>query len=128
MTANKNVPANLAKYGGVNGGALIDSAVQEYDLRTGKLVYTWNASQHIPPSDSYARPPENGFPWDAYHVNSVDPLGNGTFLVSMRNTWAVYLVDIEKTGKIEWTLGGKHSSFKVPDGRPASSGSTTPSC
>ena len=35
-----------------------------------------------------AVPPENGFPWDAYHVNSVDPLGNGTFLVSMRNTWA----------------------------------------
>jgi hypothetical protein len=48
-----------------------------------------------------------------YHVNSVDPLGNGTFLVSMRNTWAVYLVNA-KTGRIEWTLGGKHSSFTVP--------------
>ena len=29
----------------------------------------------------------------------------------MRNTWAAYLVNIE-TGKIEWTLGGRHSSFK----------------
>ncbi len=29
----------------------------------------------------------------------------------MRNTWAAYLVDIG-TGKIEWTLGGRHSSFK----------------
>ena len=31
----------------------------------------------------------------------------------MRNTWAVYLVN-ERTGKIEWTLGGKQSSFKIP--------------
>ena len=33
----------------------------------------------------------------------------------MRNTWAAYMVDIE-TGKIEWTLGGKHSSFKFGPG------------
>ncbi len=113
VTANKNVPAQLAEYGGVNGGAMIDSAVQEYDLRTGKLVYSWVASKHISENDSYAVPPENGFPWDVYHVNSIDPLSNGTFLVSMRNTWAMYLVN-ERTGAIEWTLGGKHSSFEVP--------------
>ena len=29
----------------------------------------------------------------------------------MRNTWAAYLVDIA-SGRIEWTLGGRHSSFK----------------
>ena len=113
VTANKNVPAELASYGGVNGGAMIDSAVQEYDLRTGKLVYSWVASRHIRPSDSETQPPANGFPWDAYHVNSVDPLADGKFLVSMRNTWAIYLVDA-RTGRIEWTLGGKHSSFTVP--------------
>ncbi len=33
----------------------------------------------------------------------------------MRNTWAAYLVDID-TGRIEWTLGGKHSSFKFGPG------------
>lgn len=113
VTANRNVPAQLARYGGVNGGAMIDSAVQEYDLRTGRLVYSWVASRHIPEQYSYAVPPENSFPWDVYHVNSVEPLSNGTFLVSMRNTWAVYLVN-ERTGRIEWTLGGKHSSFRVP--------------
>jgi len=31
-------------------------------------------------------------------------------LVSMRDTWAAYLVDI-RTGDIVWTLGGKRSSF-----------------
>ena len=61
------------------------------------------------------RVPTNGFPWDAYHVNAIDLAGNGTFLVSMRNTWAAYLVNID-TGKIEWTLGGKRSSFKFGPG------------
>jgi Arylsulfotransferase (ASST) len=113
VTANKNVEANLAKYGGVNHGALVESAVQEYSLRTGKLLYTWNASGHIPLSSSYSQPPPNGFPWDAYHVNSVDLLANGTFIVSMRNTSAAYLVD-RATGNVEWVLGGKHSSFAIP--------------
>ena len=48
VTANKNVPTNLSKEGGVNNGVLADSAIQEYDLRTGKLLYTWKASDHIP--------------------------------------------------------------------------------
>ncbi|HEX3874788.1 MAG TPA: MFS transporter [Solirubrobacteraceae bacterium] len=113
VTANKPVPADLAKYGGVNGGAVVDSAVQEYNLTTGKLLYSWNASDHIPVSDSYAQPPANGFPWDAYHVNSIDLHADGTFLVSMRNTSAAYEVDIA-TGRIQWTLGGRHSSFAIP--------------
>ena len=102
---------NLSKFGGAYNGALDDSAVQEYDLATGKLLYNWDALDHIRLTDSWATLPTNGFPWDAYHVNSVQLIGNGTFLVSMRDTWAAYLVDI-KTGHIEWTLGGKHSSFK----------------
>jgi EmrB/QacA subfamily drug resistance transporter len=120
VTANKNIPLNLSRYGGAYNGALIDSAVQEYDLKTGQLLRTWDALKHIPLSDSYASEPTNGFPWDAYHVNSIsldsDPAHpNGTFLVSMRNTWAAYLVNIA-TGRIEWTLGGKRSSFKFGPG------------
>jgi EmrB/QacA subfamily drug resistance transporter len=115
VTVNKNLPMNLSKYGGAYNGALIDSAVQEYNLKTGKLLYTWDALKHIPLSDSQATLPTNGFPWDAYHVNSIDVLGNGTFVVSMRNTWAAYKVDMN-TGQIIWTLGGRHSSFKLAPG------------
>ena len=111
VTANKNIPMNLSKYGGAYNGALIDSAVQEYDLKTGKLLRNWDALDHIPLSDSQASVPTNGFPWDAYHVNSIDLRGDGTFLVSMRNTWGAYLVDIA-SGRILWTLGGRHSNFK----------------
>jgi hypothetical protein len=111
VTANRNVPMNLTKYGGANNGALTDSAVQEYSLSTGKLLYSWDAYDHISLSDSHALPPTNGFPWDAYHVNSIELEGNGKVLVSMRDTWAAYQVDVP-SGRIEWTLGGKHSSFR----------------
>jgi EmrB/QacA subfamily drug resistance transporter len=116
VTANKDVPKNLSKYGGAYNGAIDDSAVQEYDLRTGKLLYSWDALDHIRPDDSYATVPTNGFPWDTYHVNSIS-LGSGTMLVSMRDTWAAYLVNLrpgKHKGDIIWTLGGRHSSFKLP--------------
>jgi EmrB/QacA subfamily drug resistance transporter len=115
VTANKNLPMNLSKYGGAYNGAMIDSAVQEYDLQTGRLLYSWDALAHIRLSDSYASLPTNGFPWDTYHVNAIDIPGDGTFVVSMRNTWAAYLVNAN-TGRIEWTLGGKHSSFRFGAG------------
>jgi Arylsulfotransferase (ASST) len=102
---------NLSKYGGAYNGALIDSAVQEYDLKTGRLLYTWDALKHIPLSESYATLPTNGFPWDAYHVNSIQLTEAGKFVVSMRNTWAVYQVQTA-SGAIDWTLGGKRSSFR----------------
>jgi EmrB/QacA subfamily drug resistance transporter len=115
VTANKNIPRDLSHYGGTYNGAIVDSAVQEYDLATGKLLRTWDALDHIPLGDSHANPPTNGFPWDAYHVNWIDVVGDGTMLVSMRNTWAAYLVDMD-TGKIRWTLGGEHSDFDLGAG------------
>jgi EmrB/QacA subfamily drug resistance transporter len=115
VTANKNIAKDLSRYGGAYNGALIDSAVQEYNLKTGKLLSTWDALDHIPLEDSYASVPTNGFPWDAYHVNSISLTDKGQFLVSMRNTWAAYLIDIA-TGRTEWTLGGKSSSFTFGKG------------
>ena len=115
VTANKNIAIDLSKYGGAYNGAMIDSAVQEYNLKTGRLLRTWDAREHIPLNDSYATLPTNGFPWDAYHVNSVQLVGKGSFLVSMRNTWAAYLVNAD-TGGIEWTLGGRHTSFRPGPG------------
>jgi EmrB/QacA subfamily drug resistance transporter len=115
VTANKNVAKDLSSYGGAYNGALIDSAVQEYNLKTGKLLSSWDALEHIPLDDSYASVPTNGFPWDAYHVNAIALTGSGGFLVSMRDTWAAYMVNID-SGKIQWTLGGKKSSFELGPG------------
>jgi hypothetical protein len=112
VTANKDIPMDLGKYGGVKDGALTDSAVQEYNLKTGKLVRNWDALDHISLSETHALPPANSFPWDAYHVNSINLDGTGNLIVSMRNTWAAYKINIA-SGRIVWTLGGRNSSFKV---------------
>lgn len=113
VTANKNIQADLSEFGGVSQGVLVDSALQAYNLKTGELLYTWKASDHIPLSDSYTQPPPNGFPWDAYHINSIDLTDDGGALLSMRSTWAGYMVDRE-TDEIRWQLGGKSSSFEIP--------------
>jgi Arylsulfotransferase (ASST) len=113
VTAYKPVPTDLSQYGGATNGYLLDSAVQEYDLRNGKLLYTWDVKDHVPLSDSYQPAPKVArVPWDAYHINSIQLIGK-RFLTSMRNTWAAYLID-DASQTIVWNLGGKRSSFKIP--------------
>ncbi|MHB9858012.1 arylsulfotransferase family protein [Streptomyces sp. YIM S03343] len=111
--ASKPVPMDLTPYGGPKDGAILNSEVQEVDLATGKLLYSWNALDHIDPADS-EEPASNASSsdgvWDPFHVNSIDEGPDGQLLVSFRNMWAVY--DISKTsGKIRWQLGGKKSDF-----------------
>ena len=121
VTAYRDVPMNLTKYGGSAHGTVIDTAVQEYDLTKpagSPPIFSWDAlnpggAPHVPLSDSHSKPPKAGV-WDAYHENSIS-LGNGSFLVSMRNAWTAYDVNIA-TGKVLWKLSGdpKQSTFKVP--------------
>jgi hypothetical protein len=114
VTANKFVSGvDLTAFGGPANGTIIDSAVQEYNLKSGALEYTWDAEQHIPLSESVtpaaaknATSPADA--WDAYHINSIDLVGGGEFLVSMRNTWGAYLVNAS-TNQIVWTLGTQHN-------------------
>ena len=48
-------------------------------------------------------------------MNSLQLVGNDRFLVSMRNTWSTYMVNVN-TGQIQWILGGKRSNFKLGPG------------
>jgi Arylsulfotransferase (ASST) len=119
VTAYKNVKMNLTPYGGDAKGVVLDSAVQEYDLQTGQLLYSWDAlnpggTPNVPLSQSQQKP-FHGIPWDAYHINSIQLTGDETFLVSLRNTWSAYLVN-RLTNGIEWTLSGnaKRSTFALP--------------
>lgn len=95
---------------------VMDSVVQEIDIKTGLLLFQWDSLDHVPLSDSYTAPPKQaGAPLDHFHVNSVEEDRDGNLLISARNTSAAYKVD-RQTGKIIWTLGGKHSSFKMGPG------------
>jgi hypothetical protein len=93
---------------------MLDSIVQEVDIRTGLVVWEWHALGHIPLADSYATP-KTSASFDAYHVNSMQELPNARLLVSARDTSAIYEVD-RSTGRIVWTLGGKASTFRLGRG------------
>ena len=90
---------------------LLDSIVQEVDIRTGLVMWEWHSYGHIPLADSYATP-EHSRSYDAFHLNSIQALPRGRMLLSARDTSAIYKVD-RASGRILWTLGGKASDFRL---------------
>ena len=93
-----------------------NAVVQEIDIKTGLVLFQWDALDHIGLNDSYTfSPKESGQVLDPYHANSVSLDASGNIVLSVRNTSAIY--DINRaTGKIIWELGGKHSTFKLGSG------------
>ncbi len=92
---------------------VLDSVVQEIDIKTGLVIYQWDSLDHVPMTDTYEAMPHSATsPFDYFHVNSVQLQSGGDLLISARNTWAAYDINHE-TGAIEWTLGGKNSSYKL---------------
>ncbi len=97
---------------------LVDSVVQEIDIKTGLVLFEWHAMDHISLQESSQV--GKGIPGhivDPFHFNSVGLDRDGNLIVSARNTSAVYKID-RSTGQIIWRLGGKQSSFKMGSGTP----------
>ncbi len=109
------IKMNLSSSGGKSDGVLTDSIIQQIDIKTGLVMWEWHALGHIPLSESNNPVPKYSYPWDYVHINSISPGPNGDVLLSSRNTWALYDVDIA-SGQIRWRLGGKHSSLKLGAG------------
>ena len=108
------VHADLSSVGGSSNGTVLDCVIQELDVRTGRVLWEWHALGHVPLSASY-NAPTSSFPFDYFHLNSIQQLAGGKLIVSARNTWAVYMVD-ERTGRVVWTLGGKYSNYRMGPG------------
>ena len=119
ITAEYPVYRNASPVGGSAHEIVLDSVVQEIDIATGLVEFQWDSLDHVPLTASYVRAPKKqygpGNPYDYFHVNSVQLDRDGTLIISARNTWAAYKVS-RQTGAIIWTLGGKHSSFKMGAG------------
>jgi hypothetical protein len=102
--------------GGIQRQIVFDGVVQEIDVKTGLLLFQWDSLDHVPLTDSYSSPPkDHGHPFDYFHVNSANFDSDGNLIISSRNTWTIYKVNIQ-TGAIMWRLGGKHSTFKLGSG------------
>lgn len=96
-------------------GPIWDCIVQEVDLETDELLFSWRASDHIPINASYHNPEnEDGDPggpaWDWFHINSVDKDDKGNYIISSRWIHSIHYIEHE-TGHVKWTLGGKYNDF-----------------
>lgn len=109
------VQADLRSVGGQSEGPLDDCVIQELDIRTGQVLWEWHALGHIPLTASYSSTPGAWYPWQSFHLNSIEQLPNGNLLISARATWSVYEID-KQTGQVIWTLGGKDPSIQDAGG------------
>jgi Arylsulfotransferase (ASST)/Calx-beta domain len=99
---------DLTSIGGSATANVEDAEIQEV-TPGGSLVWSWDASAHIPANEMDASlwPQLAGSsPSDLYHLNSVemDP-SNGNIITSLRHSSAVYEFN-PTTGNIVWKVGG----------------------
>jgi hypothetical protein len=112
IDAFEPVRADLSAVHGPANGVLSDSVVQQVDVATGLVMWEWHALGHVPAGESHTPPPPGSYPWDYVHINSLDAGAAGDVLLSARNTWALYDVDVH-SGGVRWRLGGRRSSFTL---------------
>jgi hypothetical protein len=117
ITAWKPLYCNLQSVGGSPSVALYDAVMQEIDIKTGLVMYEWDSLDHVPLSDSFVsvKAATVSWPWDWFHMNSLQLQSDGSWLISSRDTSTVFDVD-SSTGQINWRLGGRQSSFKMGPG------------
>jgi hypothetical protein len=114
-TVYREIPYDLGPWGGAKQGKIDEGVVQEVDIATGRVLFEWHSARHVDPSESYEPLPNDRSAWDYFHVNSIDPDGQGRLLVSARHTHAVYAIR-KSDGEILWRLGGKKSDIAMGPG------------
>jgi hypothetical protein len=119
LVAYNPVRRDLASVGVRKNGWVYDSVVQEVDIASRRVLFEWRSLDHVPLAESVSRKPaqkaSRKAPFDYFHVNSVDLDDDGNYIVSARNTHAVYKIS-RRDGRIVWRLGGKHSDFEMGPG------------
>ena len=115
ITAFNPIRCDLRPVKGSQDGTIIDTAIQEIDIRTGLVRWEWHSLDHVGASESEVETPQGATPWDWFHINSIDPEPDGNLFISARSTWAGYQLQ-GGSGKVLWRLGGIKSSFKMGQG------------
>ena len=117
ITAYRPVTTDLSAVGGPARGTVFSGVVQEIDVATGKLLFSWESLDHIPVTESHQAFSGGTAkdPYDYFHINSIAVAPDGDLIISARNTWAVYKIS-RPGGQIAWRLGGRKSSFTMGPG------------
>ncbi|HEX4109321.1 MAG TPA: arylsulfotransferase family protein [Solirubrobacteraceae bacterium] len=118
VTVYKALRCDLSGHGGSSTSAVTDSGFQEIDLKTGLVRREWDSLDHVPLSytETTASGADLTWPFDFFHLNSLDAEPDGNLLMSARNTWAIYTIN-RTTGRVLATIGGNHGTYK--EGRGA---------
>jgi Arylsulfotransferase (ASST) len=117
LTVFHTIHCDLTSVGGPRDSAVTDALYQEIDVKTGLVRREWSSVDHVALSESYSSPVKasTAWPFDYFHLNTIDPRQDGTTLLSGRNTSAMWLIDT-KTGQIIAKVGGKKSTVKQEAG------------
>ena len=115
ITAFNPISCDLKPAGGTSNGVILDTAIEEIDLKSGLVRWEWHSLDHVAASDSQIQAPTNTSPWDWFHINSIDPEPDGNILISARNTWDAYQIQAG-TGTILWSIGGGTTSLTMGKG------------
>ncbi len=115
ITVFNPIRCDLTSVHGSRSGAIVDTAIEQIDMKTGLVRWEWHSLDHVGAEESEVEAPSNTMPWDYFHINSIDPEPDGNVLISARSTWAGYQLQ-RGSGKILWRLGGNKSSFAMGPG------------
>jgi Arylsulfotransferase (ASST) len=117
LTVFDPIDCDLSAVGGPSSGAVTDSGFQEIDVKTGLVRREWMSLDHVGLSDSYsaAAGASTEWPFDYFHINTVDQLAGNETLISARNTWGLYELNTT-TGQVALRVGGKHNEVKQASG------------
>jgi hypothetical protein len=118
VLAYSPVQTNLSSAGGPASGLALDGVIQQIDIHTGLVMWEWHSLGRVDVAESYSKLPGLATnPYDYFHINSLTTDSHGNFLISARNTWALYQIS-PHTGAVRWRLGGKKSTFALGPGVP----------
>jgi hypothetical protein len=117
FTVFNPVACNLSSVRGPSSGAVTDGVFEELDLRTGLVRRQWHSLDHVSLAQSYSPTRGTGLSWpyDYFHINSIERLQSGNLLISARNTSALYELS-PATGQIALQIGGKHGGVRLGSG------------
>jgi hypothetical protein len=115
LVINGVIPVNQTSFDAPSGvDYLLESGIQEIDIRTGELLFEWRASEHYKFEEFYHFQSSDGRTEktapDLFHINSIEKDTLGNFLISCRMMGSVVYVD-GQTGAVIWKLGGKGNMF-----------------
>lgn len=117
MTVFNPIACDLTSVHGPSNAAVTDGMWEEVDLKTGLVRRQWHSIDHVSLAHSYSTPTKSSMVWpfDYFHINTIEPRKDGSFMISARNTSAVYLID-PTTGQVTLQIGGKNGNVKIGSG------------